>query len=98
MKRAKLISVHHWISCVILISFLIRVCLMLGYITDGSISVPGDDPTRTLTKTHFSHQTPLMNATYSNRLMESSEIHALDYDWITDDLILQAMGGFQPKK
>ena len=65
---------------------------------DGSHSIPGEDTAKTLISTHFPAHTPLMKTTYSNKIIKSEEIRKARYDWITEDLIIQAMGGFQAKK
>ena len=56
------------------------------------------DTAKTLTKTHFPAQVPLMPTNYSRKQTESKNIMSADYDWITEDLIIQAMNGFQAKK
>ena len=63
-----------------------------------TFSTPGMDTAKTLTKTHFPAQVPLMPTNYSRKQTESKNIMSADYDWITEDLIIQAMNGFQAKK
>ena len=65
--------------------------------TDGTYSMPGTDTAKTLTRTHFPLQTLLMKTLYSNHTAKSEEIHNADYEWITHDLIVQVMLGFQAK-
>ena len=64
---------------------------------DGTFSTPGLDTAKTLTRTHFPNQTPLMGTNYSRKEVLSSDIKNKEIDWITDDLICQAMMGFQAK-
>ena len=65
---------------------------------DGSYSIPGLDTAKTITKAHFPSQVPLMATTYSGKVLGSSEIMSANIDWVTDELIVQAMSGFQAKK
>ena len=39
-----------------------------------------------------------MKTTYSNKILQSCDIHTAKFDWITDELTMQAMMGFQAKK
>ena len=66
--------------------------------TDGTFSTPGHDTAKVLTKAHFPKQRPLMKTTYSNTVIHSYEIHTADYNWISDELTVEAMSGFQAKK
>ena len=65
---------------------------------DGTFSTPGQDTAKTLIKAHFPLHTALMKTTYSNKKIESLTIQTTVYDWINEDLIRQAMSGFQAKK
>ena len=51
-----------------------------------------------MTKAHFPHQTPLMKTNYSSRIAEREIIVDFPCDWITEDLTVLAMAGFQAKK
>ena len=65
---------------------------------DGSLTDPGKETIDILTKTHFPAASGVRHVTYNNRRNCTTEVLRAKYkSWITNELIVQALGEFEKK-
>ena len=66
---------------------------------DGTSTDPGEETIQLLTETHFPAATDTKHVTYNNRRnLPVAEISKKYGDWITQNKIAEALGGFEKKK